>query len=204
MEKQKNYHHGGLKDKLISNLLLAIENNTLESFSIREFSRSIGVSPAAPYNHFKDKEDLIYNALLYSRKDFLDYLVSEKDVEENETSELISLGKKYLFFAYKNPKIFDFIFSNKITLKINDNFYKDINDVFMSVIQNNIDTENFRTRVSIDTSVKAAWSMVHGIACLIANRSIDIDEINGYIEGKLFDELSAIWAVGVSKPPKLR
>ena len=46
--------------------------------------------------------------------------------------------------------------------------------------------------------------MVHGIACLIANRSIDIDEINGYIEGKLFDELSAIWAVGVSKPPKLR
>ena len=46
--------------------------------------------------------------------------------------------------------------------------------------------------------------MVHGIASLIANRSIEKSEIKGYIEGKLFDELSAIWAVGVSKPPKYR
>ena len=203
MEKQKNYHHGGLKDKLISNLLLAVKNNTVDNFSIREFARSIGVSPAAPYNHFKDKEDLIYCSKIYARNDFLNYLVLKNNSIEIDPQPLISLGKKYLSYANQNPEIFSFIFTNK-RIQITDNFYKDINEIFMSVVENNFDKENFRSRVSINTAVNAAWSMVHGIACLIANRSLDIDQINGYIEGKLFDELSAIWAVGVSKPPKVR
>ncbi len=202
MEKQNNYHHGGLKSKLINNLLVAVKNDALESFSIREFARSIGVSPAAPYNHFKDKEDLINSALFVSRKEFLNFLTAEDGKKDART--LILTGKRYLLYANDNPEFFNFIFSNKNSIQIGDNFYKEINNIFMIVIKNNFDIENFRSRVSLSTAVNAAWSMVHGVACLIANKSIDENEINSYITGKLFDELSAIWAVGISKPPKMR
>tara|TARA_B100000686_G_scaffold104414_1_gene111667 strand:- start:29049 stop:29657 length:609 start_codon:yes stop_codon:yes gene_type:complete len=202
MKKQDKYHHGGLKNKLIDDLLLAVKENTLESFSIRESARLIGVSAAAPYNHFKDKQDLIYNALNYSRNEFLEFLITDLDKFENNLNKLVLIGKNYLLYADLNPEIFNFIFSN--INKHENNFYIKINDIFLEIINQNVDEKIIRTRVSLKTAANAAWSLVHGIACLISNRAINDDQIKGYIDGKLFDELSAIWAVGVSKPPKYK
>ena len=56
------------------------------------------------------------------------------------------------------------------------------------------------SKKDVNSAVNAAWSIVHGIACLIASKTISDEEVDGYINGKLFDEISAIWAVGVSKP----
>ena len=59
MDEKKQYHHGNLKNLLIIKVLESVKNNDLEFFSIREAARLLGVSPAAPYNHFKDKQTLI-------------------------------------------------------------------------------------------------------------------------------------------------
>jgi len=204
MKKQDKYHHGGLKDKLIKDLLRAVKRNSLENFSIRESARLIGVSAAAPYNHFKDKQDLIYSALDFSRNEFLEFLITDLSNVENDLKRLVLIGKNYLLYADLNPEVFNFIFANIDQTKKENNFYIKIHDLFLEVINESLDVTNFRNRVSLNTAVNAAWSMVHGIACLISNRSINNNEIKGYIEGKLFDELSAIWAVGVSKPPKYK
>jgi len=204
MKKKEKYHHGGLKSKLIEDVLLAIKNNTLEKYSIRESARLMGVSAAAPYNHYKDKKELVDSALLFSRKNFLKFLSDKLNDKDLHTQKLISLGKNYLSFADKNPKLFIFMFTFTNEDNVSDNYYIDIYNLFYEVISTSFDTDNFRSRISLNTAVYAAWSMVHGIASLIANRSINKREIKGYIEGKLFDELSAIWAVGVSKPPKYR
>ncbi len=204
MKKQDKYHHGGLKDKLIKDLLRAVKRNSLENFSIRESARLIGVSAAAPYNHFKDKQDLIYSALDFSRNEFLEFLITDLSNVENDLKRLVLIGKNYLLYADLNPEVFNFIFANIDQNKKENNFYIKVHDLFLEVINESLDVTNFRNRVSLNTAVNAAWSMVHGIACLISNRSINNNEIKGYIEGKLFDELSAIWAVGVSKPPKYK
>ena len=204
MKKQDKYHHGGLKNKLIEDLLKAVKENTLEKFSIRESARLIGVSAAAPYNHFKDKQDLIYSALNFSRNEFLEFLETDLANAENNIKKLILIGKNYLLYANLNPEVFNFIFSNRNQNRNENNFYVKINDIFLKVIDESLDVSIFSTRVSLNTAVNAAWSMVHGIACLISDRAIDDNEIKDYIEGKLFDELSAVWAVGVSKPPKYK
>lgn len=204
MKKQDKYHHGGLKNKLIKDFLLAVKEDSLEKFSIRESARLIGVSAAAPYNHFKDKQDLICSALDFSRNEFLEFLITDLDNIENNVNKLVLIGKNYLFYADSKPELFNFIFANMGQNNVENNFFIKIHDLFLEVISKSSDLTNLRTRVSLNTAVKAAWSMVHGIACLISNRAINDDEIKGYIEGKLFDELSAIWAVGVSKPPKYK
>ena len=70
----------------------------------------------------------------------------------------------------------------------------------LDAINESFSIEDLRKRVSMNSAVNAAWSIVHGTACLIASRTISNEEVEGYINGNLFNEISAIWAVGVSKP----
>jgi len=202
MDKQKKYHHGDLKNLLIYQVLEVVKKNKLESFSIRDASRLLNVSAAAPYKHFPDKQSLIITSILYCQNTFYTYLYEQ--VEKNTFSshmQLINLGKCYLKYANENPEIFTFMFSLPLSGEERLHNYDKFHKLFVYTIKENLDEDSFRKRVSKSSAVNAAWSMVHGIACLIASKTISDEEVDGYINGKLFDEISAIWAVGVSKPP---
>ena len=69
MDAEKHYHHGDLKNLLITKVLEAVKNNYLEKFSIREAARYLGVSPAAPYNHFNDKQELILASIYFCKNE---------------------------------------------------------------------------------------------------------------------------------------
>ena len=202
MDKQSKYHHGDLKNLLISKVLEAVRKNNLENFSIRDSSRLLNVSAAAPYKHFSDKQSLILSSILYCQNIFYTYLFEE--VKKNTFSthmQLTNLGKNYLKYANDNPEIFIFMFSLPLSGKDRLNNYDKFHKLFIDTIKESFNEDSFRKRVSKSSVVNAAWSMVHGIACLIASKTISDEEVEGYINGKLFDEISAIWAVGVSKPP---
>ena len=54
--KADTYHHGNLKEELIEKGLSYIDQYGLEALSMRKLADSTGVSPAAPYAHFKNKK----------------------------------------------------------------------------------------------------------------------------------------------------
>ena len=205
MDEQKQYHHGDLKNLLIGKVLDAVKKNDLENFSTREAARVLGVSPAAPYNHFEDKQSLILASILFCKNEFTNSLKNKILVNElKENKKLFIIGKNYLQYAYDNPEIFIFMFSQTLTHKDRINNYDEFHKLFLDAIEESFSLEDLRKRVSINSAVNAAWSIVHGTACLIASKTLSDEEVDGYINGKLFDEISAIWAVGVSKPPIYR
>ena len=53
------HHHGNLKEALINHALEAARTGTIESLSLRQASRELGVSPGAVYRHFADKDALM-------------------------------------------------------------------------------------------------------------------------------------------------
>jgi AcrR family transcriptional regulator len=53
------YHHGNLRDALIDAALGLIAERGPAGFTFAEAARLVGVSPAAPYRHFRDREDLV-------------------------------------------------------------------------------------------------------------------------------------------------
>jgi AcrR family transcriptional regulator len=53
------HHHGNLKEALIKHALEAARSGTIESLSLRQASRELGVSPGAVYRHFADKDALM-------------------------------------------------------------------------------------------------------------------------------------------------
>jgi AcrR family transcriptional regulator len=57
--KRATYHHGNLRAALIKATLRAIAEDGPEGFTLRDVARRAGVSPAAPYRHFQDKDELL-------------------------------------------------------------------------------------------------------------------------------------------------
>ena len=55
----RGYHHGNLKEALISAALKLIAEKGPAGFTFAEAARWAGVSPAAPYRHFRDRDELL-------------------------------------------------------------------------------------------------------------------------------------------------
>ena len=201
MDEQKQYHHGDLKNLLIKSVIEAVKNNNLEKFSIREAARILEVSPAAPYNHFNDKQELILASIYFCKNEFINYLKNKILINKSHTNKKLAIiGKSYLQYANDNPEVFIFMFSQTLSNKDRINNYQEFHQIFLTAINESFNLDDLRKRVSMNSAVNSAWSIIHGTACLIASRTLSDEEVNGYINGNLFNEISSIWAVGVSKP----
>ena len=56
---RRGYHHGNLREALIRAALALIAEKGPSGFTFAEAARSAGVSPAAPYRHFRDRDELM-------------------------------------------------------------------------------------------------------------------------------------------------
>ena len=57
--RRESYHHGNLREALIQAALSLIAERGLAGFAIAELARAVGVSAAAPYRHFRDRDAVV-------------------------------------------------------------------------------------------------------------------------------------------------
>ena len=174
--ENKPYHHGELRKTLIETGIEFINQNGEEKLSLRKIAEKCGVSNAAPYAHFKDKNDFINAVQMYIMDSFMDSLVVCVNECEDEMQILSELGVRYVMFFYHNPLYFDFLFSRKnIRIRLssdnNDNppfelFRKTAEKVLGEM---GISEKNIRYKTI------AMWSLVHGLSAISAMPDIDVD-----------------------------
>ena len=98
--RKSGYHHGNLKEALVSAARVLILEKGPHGFSLIEAARLAGVSPAAPYRHFKDREALLAEVARRGYAKFSDSL--ERAWGGGEPDRLTAfrrLGHAYLDFA---------------------------------------------------------------------------------------------------------
>lgn len=108
-ESQRRYHHGNLKDALIIAAAELIETQGTTDFSITDAANRAGVSNAAPYRHFRDKQDLLEHVKELAFLGLYEALVDAREHSETEPSDqhaVISLGLAYLRFARDKQRFF--------------------------------------------------------------------------------------------------
>jgi len=54
-----SYHHGDLANALVEAALAVVERDGADALSLRDLAASLGVSRAAPYRHFTDRDALL-------------------------------------------------------------------------------------------------------------------------------------------------
>lgn len=106
------YHHGDLRNALIEEGIKMINNSGEESLSMRKLAERCGVSMAAPYAHFKNKEEMINAIKQYVEDAFTEYLeAAVNKAEDDVEAKIVALGIAYVSFFIDNPEYFTFLFS---------------------------------------------------------------------------------------------
>lgn len=193
---KEQYHHGTLKKDLIKKGLQLLNNEGYEGFSMRKVAIMCGVSHAAPYKHFKNKDELISAICLEVINGFTSSLQSAVNMyPDNPSTQIVEMGKRYVKFLVENPEYLKFIFLSgnnfPINIKDGDFSYEDSSPfhVFKTSANNYLNHINARSKNRV-LDILAMWSMVHGIAVLLVNNSIIydgnyLDLVSKMIEDKL-------------------
>src|SRR5271163_3368051 len=101
---RRGYHHGNLREALIDATLELISAKGPAGFTIAEAARLAGVSPAAPYRHFRDAESLLAEVATLGFDAFRDSLaaaLARHPADPARAAEAI--GRAYLGFAREEP-----------------------------------------------------------------------------------------------------
>jgi AcrR family transcriptional regulator len=108
---RRGYHHGNLREALISAALDLIAEKGPAGFTFAEAARQAGVSAAAPYRHFRDRDALMADVARRGFERFEQRLAAAWD--EGRPSPLAALermGRAYLAFAREEPAYFSAMF----------------------------------------------------------------------------------------------
>jgi len=112
---KEKYHHGDLRAALLDAAVEVIDEIGPQGLTIREVARRVGVSHAAPYRHFADRDELILTAVEHG------FELLHKTMEQGKAaapqdaiSQLAASGYAYLDFAAKNPAYYRVMFSGDL------------------------------------------------------------------------------------------
>jgi AcrR family transcriptional regulator len=98
--QERGYHHGNLREALIEAALNLIGEKGPAGFTFAEAARAAGVSPAAPYRHFRDRDALMANVAQQGFERFEGILTNAwSGGRPDPLTAFHNIGRAYLHFA---------------------------------------------------------------------------------------------------------
>lgn len=102
-ETRTSYHHGSLREELITACVALIEAEGVGAVSLRRVAREAGVSPGAPYHHFADRSALIAAISVRGSELLLEQLRQARQQAPTAIRALGALIETYVKFARDHP-----------------------------------------------------------------------------------------------------
>jgi len=168
----RGYHHGNLKEALIRAALELIAQKGPAGFTFAEAARWAGVSPAAPYRHYRDRDELMSDV---ARRGFDLFEVALKrawdEGRPDPTTAFERLGRSYLEFARAEPAYYSAMFEAGIPLDTNPELREAGERAFgvlRGATETLVATMPPKTRPPVMMMALHIWAMSHGIASLFA------------------------------------
>jgi len=169
----RGYHHGNLKEALVRAALDLIAEKGPAGFTFADAARSAGVSPAAPYRHFRDREALLADVARRGFEEFTSALVAAWDDGKPDTMAAFDrLGRAYLAFAKSEPAYYSAMFEAGVPLDA-DPALREVSERAFAVLR--IAAEKLVAQIPPAAGRPPAlmvalhvWSMTHGIASLFS------------------------------------
>ena len=153
------YHHGDLRATLMLAALEMLEAG--EPFSLRALARRAGVSTAAPYRHFADREALEAALAVEGLRELMRELAGDGRAPAT-TAEVGELAVGYVRFALRRPALFRLMFGRECDEQ-NDERVRAAGALhdFLAGVMGEVFPQS--DPVALAT---AGWSLAHGLAFL--------------------------------------
>jgi AcrR family transcriptional regulator len=108
--KDGRYHHGDLRAALIDAAIELIGERGVRGFSMAEASRRLGVTTAAPYRHFADRDELLAEVGVRALRIFAAMVTAEAAGAQTPEQRLVAMARAYVRFAAEQRSLFDALF----------------------------------------------------------------------------------------------
>jgi AcrR family transcriptional regulator len=166
----RGYHHGNLKEALVRAALELIAKKGPAGFTFAEAARWAGVSPAAPYRHFRDRDELLANIAVRGFEQFAEALARAwNDGKPEPFGAFERLGRAYLEFARTEPAYYSAMFEAGIPPESSPEL-RDAGDraftVLRAATERLVATMPAKDRPPVLMMALHIWALSHGIAAL--------------------------------------
>ncbi|MEA2791643.1 MAG: hypothetical protein QOG73_4049 [Acetobacteraceae bacterium] len=167
---RRGYHHGNLREALIDAALELIGAKGPAGFTIAEAARLAGVSPAAPYRHFRDADALLAEVAVRGYDRFAKRLAKAWNGGRPEVVRAFEdLGREYLAFAREEPAYYAAMFDSRLATEAYPGLQA-AGDRAFAVLREEADLvastlPKGRRPPSLMMALHI-WAMAHGIASL--------------------------------------
>ncbi len=190
------YHHGNLKEALIAAARRLIAEHGPQGFTLNEASRTAGVSPSAPYRHFRDRNALIEATAEEGFNLFRDRLLASAEGTATPYEALHRMGAAYYAFALDEPGFYQAMFSSGLPAVGAP--VTEAGDRAFTVLENAVRALGAQEHQVRALSIKI-WAFTHGMTGLIAAGSVSTMEA-GRLAGDAVDAL--LRDSGIAVPQK--
>jgi AcrR family transcriptional regulator len=174
-KKPADYHHGDLEPALVAAARTILEKDGIEALSLRAVARAVGVSPAAPYHHFADKDALLAAVAAEGFRELTAAMEKRMAREVEPTKRFLGTGAGYVAFAVANPALFRLMFGGSghrfsthaglatAGMASYEVLSKAAGEAVLAV---------GRDPATVPLTMLTAWSLVHGIAMLVLDAEV--------------------------------
>jgi AcrR family transcriptional regulator len=171
--QKRGYHHGNLREALVEAAQVLIAENGPAGFTIAEAARRAGVSPGAPYRHFRDAEALLAEVALRGYEILrLALIQAWHDGKPEPVQAFENMGRAYLVFARREPAFYAAMFEARLNLEAHPGLMTASDQAF-AVLRGAAES---LTAAAPQTGRPPAlmvalhvWAMAHGIASLFCS-----------------------------------
>lgn len=167
------YHHGNLREALIEAALDLVAERGPAGFTFAEVARLVGVSPAAPYRHFRDRNALLAEVARRGFRQFeADLAQAWSGGQPEPLQALVNCGRAYLEFARQRPAYYSAMFETGPLPETDPDLVR-AGERALAVLGEAAETlcadQPKNRRPPARMVALHIWSLAHGIASLFLN-----------------------------------
>jgi AcrR family transcriptional regulator len=162
------YHHGDLRAACVRAAMELLEEGGETALSLRAVARRAGVSPAAPYRHYEDREALVSAVAAVGYRELAERLAAAHP-SPSTPEQLARVAIAYVQFALERPALFRIMFGEPCD---RDNDERVAATTAVSLYVREIVRRSF-PQADADALTTAIWALVHGLAFLHLDGKLD-------------------------------
>ncbi len=180
---RERYHHGDLRRALLDASLALVTAHGVDRFSLREAAREVGVSPAAAYRHFRDKDALLASLAAEAfghLAGWMERATSEAPgkpgTPAHQTAVFAAVGHAYVEFAVQHPAHYRVMFGpwcqrdDVVALEVRTPY-----EILVEALDALVECGAIKPEKRAGAEV-AAWSTVHGLASLVVDGVLELSK----------------------------
>jgi AcrR family transcriptional regulator len=174
-QKKHKYHHGELRSALIEAALEILGSGGMDALSLRILARATGVTQAAPYSHFRDKDDLLAAVAETGFQRLALQMAEEATGQQDVRERIEKLMGAYVRFAVNNKPLFELMFSRELSVMKNYPTLamtagKSYSLISAALAQRGVAADNTKFLTV------AIWSLCHGLTTLVVDEKIKLEQ----------------------------